>query len=192
LDRLLRLALAIALSVMVSACADDDLPARRSLANAAWTEVHNQYRQRLEIVARIIAAFEAKAPGEREVVAALRAGEARLRRLQVDDETITDNARFREFVEAQRQFSAAIRQLLETIERYPELTDDGSFAALLHEFANNEDRVVIARRDFIAAGRAYNREFEELPDRWVNSLLHPGAKPIDVLTGARLDRAHRS
>ena len=80
-----------------------------------------------------------------------------------------------QFQEAQNQLSGALGRLLATVERYPELKSNANFLALQTQLEGTENRIAVARRDYIEAVRADNTELRTIPGRWIASILYPGA-----------------
>jgi LemA protein len=172
LTRLVRWSLAAGLALTVVACGHGQVPALKERAQQAWTE-----------------AVRRQAPGEREVLDEVMAARDEVVAILNADGFIAEPERFRHYVEAQRRLSAALGNLYETIERYPELTGDTRFAAHLTEFQRLEDRIVVARSDLISAVRAHNQELRRaFPDGWVAAIFNPDAKPLTAFAQAQLER----
>jgi LemA protein len=95
---------------------------------------------------------------------------------------VTDPQRFREFQDAQNQLSGALGRLLVTVERYPELKSNANFLALQSQLEGTENRIAVARRDYIEAVRAFNTELRTIPGRWIAGFLYPDAKPMETFT----------
>jgi LemA protein len=188
LTRLVRWSLAVGLVLTVAACGHGEVPALRERAQQAWTEVQNQYRQRAEEVPLLVEAVRRQAPGEREVLAEVMAARDEVVAILNADGFIAEPERFRHYGEAQRRLSAALSDLYETIERYPELTGDTRFAAHLADFQRREDRIVVARSDLISAVRAYNQGLRAFPNGWIAAIVNPNAKPLTAFAQAQLER----
>ncbi len=105
-------------------------------------------------------------------------GAAKASQVKVDASTITDPAKFKEYQEAQNQLSGALGRLLVTVERYPELKSNQNFLALQSQLEGTENRVAVARRDYIQAVQAFNTEIRTFPGViWAR--LFWGAKPME-------------
>ena len=191
LTRLGLWSLAAGLAVSVAACDHGDVPSLRERAQQAWSEVQNQYRQRAEQVPPLVETVRKKAPTEREVLDEVMAARDEVVAILNADGFIAEPERFRHYEEAQHRLSAALGNLYETIERYPELTGDTRFSTQLEEFQRLEDQLVVARSDLISAVRAHNEELRGFPDSWVAAMLNPGAKPLTTFTQAQLKRPSR-
>ena len=100
--------------------------------------------------------------------------------MQVDASTVTDPQRFREFQDVQNQLSGALGRLLATVERYPDLKANTNFLALQSQLEGTENRIAVARRDYIEAVRSYNTELRTFPGRLIAGVLYPDAKPMET------------
>jgi LemA protein len=98
----------------------------------------------------------------------------------VDASTVTDPEKFRQFQDAQNQLTGALGRLLVTVERYPELKSNANFLALQSQLEGTENRIAVARRDYIEAVRVYNTELRTIPGRWIAAVLYPSAKPMET------------
>jgi LemA protein len=57
-------------------------------------------------------------------------------------------------------------------ERYPELKSNQNFLALQSQLEGTENRIAVARRDFIAAVERYNTEIRTFPGRIWHTLMY--------------------
>jgi LemA protein len=171
---------AVALSVALSACgAINTIPTLEERAKSSWSEVQNQYQRRADLIPNLVETVKGFAQQEREVLTQVTEARSRASQVKVDASTITDPQKFREFQEAQNQLSGALGRLLATVERYPELKSNANFLALQSQLEGTENRIAVARRDYIEAVRAYNTELRTIPSRWVAAILYPDAKPME-------------
>jgi LemA protein len=109
---------------------------------------------------------------------------ARATQVRVDASTITDPQKFKEYQDAQNQLSGALSRLLVTVERYPDLKSNANFLALQSQLEGTENRIAVARRDYIEAVRAYNTELRTIPGRWIASIFYSDAKPMEAFTAS--------
>ncbi len=171
---------AFALGLSLSACGSiNTIPTLEERAKSAWSEVQNQYQRRADLIPNLVETMNGFAQQEREVLRQVTEARARASQVKVDASTITDPQKFREFQEAQNQLSGALGRLLATVERYPELKSNANFLALQSQLEGTENRIAVARRDYIDAVRAYNTELRTIPSRWVAAILYPDAKPME-------------
>jgi LemA protein len=180
IERARALLAAAVLGLGLSSCGINNVPTFEERAKSAWSEVQNQYQRRADLIPNLVETVKGFAQQEREVLTQVTEARARATQVRVDASTITDPQRFREFQDAQNQLSSAIGRLLLTVERYPELKSNANFLALQSQLEGTENRIAVARRDYIEAVRAYNTELRTIPGRWVASLLYPDAMPMET------------
>src|SRR5262249_23460231 len=102
----------------------------------------------------------------------------------VDASTVTDPAKFKEFQDAQNALTGALGRLLVTVERYPDLKSNQNFLALQSQLEGTENRISVARRDYIDSVRAYNTELKTFPGVIWASTLYRSYKPMETFTVA--------
>ncbi|HEY7382892.1 MAG TPA: LemA family protein [Beijerinckiaceae bacterium] len=181
--RLKLAALALALGCGLSGCgAINAIPTLQERANSAWSEVQNQYQRRADLIPNLVETVKGFAKQEQEVLTQVIEARARASQVKVDASTISDPQKFKEFQDAQNQLSGALGRLLVTVERYPELKSNANFLALQSQLEGTENRIAVARRDYIETVRAYNTEVRTIPGRWIAAFLYPDAKPMETFT----------
>ena len=90
--------------------------------------------------------------------------------LSVDD--LNDPERLRQFEQAQGQLTGALSRLMAVSEAYPELRSNQNFLALQSQLEGTENRIAVARRDYITAVQRYNTEIRTFPGRIWHRLLY--------------------
>ena len=101
---------------------------------------------------------------------------------------MTDPQKFQEYQQAQNQLSGALGRLLVTVERYPELKSNANFLALQSQLEGTENRIAVARRDYIGTVREYNTELRTIPGRWIAAIFYPDAKPMETFAASSRGR----
>src|SRR5262249_44370866 len=96
---------------------------------------------------------------------------------QVPADILTNPEALKRFQDAQNNLGGALRQLLAVVERYPDIKSGQNFLALQSQLEGTENRIAIARRDYIDAVRVYNTELTTFPGRIWRSLLSPSNQP---------------
>jgi LemA protein len=98
----------------------------------------------------------------------------------VNVDQLTDPEAVRRFQEAQAQVSGALGRLLAISENYPDLKSNQNFLALQSQLEGTENRIAVARRDYIQAVQTYNTDVRTFPGRlWA---VVYGAKPMATFT----------
>ncbi|HEX6550533.1 MAG TPA: LemA family protein, partial [Gammaproteobacteria bacterium] len=65
---------------------------------------------------------------------------------------------------------------------YPNLTADQNFLTLQSQLEGTENRIAVARRDYILAVQQYNTELTTIPGRWYRSLFYSDKQPLQNFT----------
>jgi LemA protein len=174
---------AVALGLGLSACgAVNQVPVLEERAKSSWAEVQNQYQRRADLIPNLVETVKGYAQQERDVLVEVTEARAKASSVRVDASTVSDPQKFAEFQAAQNGLSGALGRLLVTVERYPDLKSNANFLALQSQLEGTENRIAVARRDYIEASRAYNTEIRTIPGRWIASVLYPDAKPMEAFT----------
>lgn len=167
--------------LVLAGCGVNNVPTLEEKAKAAWSEVQNQYQRRADLIPNLVETVKGYATQEREVLTQVIEARARATQVKVDASTITDPAKFKEFQDAQNQLSGALGRLMVTVERYPELKSNQNFLALQSQLEGTENRVTVARRDYIQAVQAFNTEIRTFPGViWAK--LFWGAKQMETFS----------
>ena len=174
--RLRAVATAVIVSLGLAACGVNNVPTLEERAKSAWSEVQNQYQRRAELIPNLVETVKGFAKQESEVLTRVIEARAKATQVQVNADQLTDPEALRRFQEAQSQLSGALGRLIATSEAYPELKSNQNFLALQSQLEGTENRISIARRDYIQAVQAYNTETRTFPGRlW--AMIY-GAKPM--------------
>lgn len=172
------------LGFLVSGCGINDIPTYEEQAKAKWSDVLNQYQRRTDLVPNLVETVKGMAQQERTVFEAVTAARARATSIQVNADTITDPEAFKRFQDAQTQLSGALGRLIAVSENYPDLKSSQNFLALQSQLEGTENRIAVARRDYIEAVRLYNTELRTFPGRIWAATLYAKKKPMEEFTVA--------
>ena len=177
------------IGLALAGCGYNNVPTLEERAKAAWSEVQNQYQRRADLIPNLVETVKGYAAQEKDVLTSVIEARAKATQVKVDASTISDPAKFKEYPDAQNQLTGALGRLLVTVERYPELKSNQNFLALQSQLEGTENRVAVARRDYIEAVRAYNTEIRTFPGViWAKFVW--GAKPMETFAAtAGADRA---
>ena len=148
---------------LLSACGFNTIPTAEERAKAAWSEVLNQYQRRADLIPNLVETVKGYAAHEREVLEAVVEARARATQVQVTPELLQDPAAFQSFQEGQSALTGALSRLLAVVENYPDLKASQNFLALQAQLEGTENRIAVARRDYIEAVRVYNTSLRTLP-----------------------------
>jgi LemA protein len=176
-----RIFLVVAMTLTLAACGVNDIPRLDEEVNAAWSQVENQYKRRADLIPNLVETVKGYATQERETLTAVTEARAKVSQMTVTPETINDPQALQRFEQGQGELSRALSRLMVVSERYPDLKSNQNFLALQSQLEGTENRISVARRDYIEAVRKYNTELRTIPGRWVAAILYPDAKPKENL-----------
>ena len=162
----------------LAGCGINTIPTLDEKAKAAWSEVLNQYQRRADLVPNLVETVKGFADQERKVLTEVIEARAKATQVQIPPDILTNPEAFKKFQEAQSNLSGALGRLLVVVERYPDIKSNQNFLALQSQLEGTENRIAIARRDYITAVKDYNTELRTIPGRWWQALLYPESEPM--------------
>ncbi len=151
------------------------IPRQDEAANAAWSQVLNQYQRRADLVPNLVATVKGYAAHEEKVLTEVTNARARVGQIAAPDPT--DQKAVEQYQAAQRDLGGALSRLLVVSENYPQLKANENFLTLQSQLEGTENRISVARRDYIEAVQAYNTTLRTFPGRLVAALFYSGMKP---------------
>ncbi|MBS0242308.1 MAG: LemA family protein [Proteobacteria bacterium] len=165
-------------ALALTGCGVNTIPTYEQAAKAAWSEVLNQYKRRADLVPNLVEAVRGFADQEKSVLTQVTEARAKATSVQIPADILTNPEAMKKFQEAQNTLGGALRQLLVTSERYPDIKSGQNFLALQSQLEGTENRIAIARRDYIQAVQAYNTELNTFPGRLWKSFLYSDKKDM--------------
>jgi LemA protein len=170
----------VALAPALSGCGINNIPTFEQTAKARWSEVLSQYKRRADLVPNLVETVKGFADQERKVLTDVIEARAKATQaqVQVPPDIVNNPEAMKRFQDAQGQLGGALRQLLAVVERYPDIKSGQNFLALQSQLEGTENRIAIARRDYIEAVRVYNTEITTIPGRWWRAIMYPSAKEM--------------
>lgn len=169
---LLQLSLVVALVSLLTGCGINNIPTYDEQVKAAWSQVENQYQRRADLVPNLVETVKGFAAQEQETLTEVVEARSRATSIHVDESILNDPQKLQQFEQAQGQLTSALSRLMAVSERYPELRSNQNFLALQSQLEGTENRIAVARRDFIQAVERYNTELRTFPGCIWHSLLY--------------------
>lgn len=166
----------------LSGCGINNIPTKEEQAKASWSNVLNQYQRRAELIPNLIETVKGFAAQEEKVFTEVVEARAKATSLQLPKDITTNPEAFQQFQKIQSQLSGALGRLIAVSERYPELKSSQNFLTLQTQLEGTENRIAIARKDYIDAVKRYNTELKTIPGRWWKSLVYPDSELMETFT----------
>ncbi len=161
----------------LAGCGYNKLQNQDESVKAAWSEVVNQYQRRADLIPNLVAAVKGFAAQEERVLVGVTEARAKATSIQLTPELINNPQAFQQFQQAQGQLTQALKSLLVTVERYPELKSDANFRDLQAQLEGTENRITVARNRYIDAVREYNVTVREFPTNLTAKMFDYEVKP---------------
>jgi LemA protein len=138
---------------------------------AKWSDVENHYKRRFDLIPNLVATVEGAAEFERGVLTDVTEARARVGQMRLPEGAPTDPAALERYEEAQRNLGGALSRLLVVAENYPQLKATQAFISLQDQLEGTENRIAVARTDYIEAVRVYNTDTRRFPKNLIAGLL---------------------
>jgi LemA protein len=179
----IRVAVTVAcLGLVLTACGYNTIPTLQEAAKARWSDVQNQYQRRADLIPNLVATVQGYAAQEKNVLTAVVEARAKATQITVNASDLTDPDKLKAFQDAQAQLTGALGRLLAVSENYPDLKSNANFLALQSQLEGTENRIAVARRDYIEAVRAYNTALRTFPTVLWAKTAFSGEKPMAEFT----------
>ncbi len=163
-------------------CIINNVPTYDENVKAAWAQVQNQYKRRADLIPNLIATVKGYAKHEKDVFIEVAKARSEATSMRIPKDILTNPVAFKRFQQIQGKLGSALSRLLAISERYPNLKADQNFLALQSQLEGTENRIAVARMDYINAVRKYNLELRTIPNKWIAHLLYPNAKIKQTFT----------
>jgi LemA protein len=164
--------------LLLGGCGINTIPTYKQQVDAAWSQVLNEYQRRTDLVPNLVATVKGYATHEANVLEAVTEARAKVTQTQIPPDILTNPKAFQAFERNQATLSGALSRLMVVTENYPNLKADQNFLALQAQLEGTENRIAVARRDYILAVQQYDTELTTIPGRWYRSLFYNGYQPM--------------
>jgi len=154
---------AIALVAIYIISSINAIPRLDEQVKAAWSQVENQYQRRIDLIPNLVKTVKGYAAHESETLKAVTEARANATKVTIDASVLDNPEMLKKFEQAQGQISSALARLLAVSENYPNLKADQNFLALQSQLEGTENRISVARRDYISAVQQFNVTVRTFP-----------------------------
>ncbi|TCC11405.1 LemA family protein [Kribbella soli] len=132
---------------------------QRNLIQESWRQIDVELHRRYDLIPNLVETVRAYAAHERHVFEEV----ARLRTQAVNVQASNPEQR----AAAEGQLSGALRQMMISVEQYPQLQSNQNFLGLQRELTDTEDRIAAGRRFYNANVGDYNTRIEAFPSNLI-------------------------
>ena len=166
----------------LSGCGINNIPTYDEATKAAWSQVENQYQRRADLIPNLVETVKGFAKQEKDVLVQVTEARSKVAQMQIPKDIINNPQAFKQFQQNQDGLSSALARLMVVVEKYPDIKSNQNFLALQSQLEGTENRISVARRDYIETVQKYNTEIRTIPGRWWAALMYPDAKVKENFT----------
>ena len=156
----------------------------------AWADVESSYQRRNDLIGNLVKTVQGAADFEKSTLTDVIEARAKATSINIDPNNVTPE-QLAEFNKVQGGLSGALKSLLVTVERYPDLKANQNFIELQSQLEGTENRIDVARTRFNEAVKPYNSYIRTFPKSLIAKIAgfdkkayfesEDGAeKPVDV------------
>jgi len=148
----------------LSGCGVNKIPTLDEQVKAAWSEVLNQYQRRADLIPNLVETVKGYAHQEQQVLTQVTEARAKATQMQLPSDILSNPQAFHQFEQNQAAVTGALGRLLAVAEAYPDLKSNQNFLELQSQLEGTENRIAVARRDYILAVRTttpYSGPFQD-------------------------------
>ncbi|MCT7594536.1 LemA family protein [Aliarcobacter butzleri] len=149
-----------------------------------WSQVQNQYKRRADLIPNLVETVKAYANHEKNTLVEVTEARSKVSQITLNENTLNNSELLQQFENAQSNLTSALSKLMVVVEKYPELKANENFLSLQSQLEGTENRITVARRDFIEAVKLYNLELRTMPGKLVAAIAHPEAKIKETFTAS--------
>ncbi|MFV0540897.1 MAG: LemA family protein [Aestuariibaculum sp.] len=150
----------------------------------AWGNVQTSYQRRNDLIGNLVKTVQGAADFERSTLTSVIEARAKATSINIDPNNVTPE-QLAKFNEVQGGLSGALKSLLVTVERYPDLKANQNFLKLQDELTSTENTIQTARTRYNEAIKPYNVHVKTFPNSFLAGILNFDDKPyFDAEAGA--------
>ena len=170
--------LAVSASLLtLNGCGYNTMQAQDEAANAAWSEVVNQYQRRADLIPNLVNTVKGYAKHEESVLTEVTNARAKVGSVQMNAADATDAEKLKQYSQAQGELSSALSRLLVVTENYPNLKADQNFRDLQAQLEGTENRISLARNNYIKDIQTYNTTLRQFPNNITAKIFSMKIRP---------------
>lgn len=153
-----------------------------------WSQVQNQYKRRADLIPNLVETVKAYAEHEKSTFVEVTEARSKVSQININENSLNNPQMMQQFSNAQAGLSSALSKLMLVVEKYPELKANENFKALQSQLEGTENRITVARKDFIEAVKLYNLELRTMPGKLVAAIVHPDAQIKETFTASQAEQ----
>jgi LemA protein len=139
----------------------------RNLIQESWRQIDVELNRRYELIPNLVETVRAFAAHERNTLEDVTRLRSQAQSIASHDGSLPSQQRS----DVEQALSGAVRNLIVSVEAYPDLKSNQNFLELQRQLAETEDRVAAGRRFYNANVRVYNTKVESVPSNVIAGMF---------------------
>jgi LemA protein len=150
----------------------------------AWGNVQTSYQRRNDLIGNLVKTVQGAADFEKSTLTAVIEARAKATSISIDPANVTPE-QLAEYNQVQGGLSGALKSLLVTVERYPDLKANQNFLKLQDELTSTENTIQTARTRYNEEIKPFNQYVNKIPNSFIAGFFGYSEKPyFDSEAGA--------
>ncbi len=158
----IRITALILLACTLNSCGYNNMVTLNEDTAEAWGNVQTAYQRRNDLIGNLVKTVKGAADYEKSALVDVINARAKATSITIDPSNITPE-QLAKFNKVQGGLSGALKSLLVTVERYPDLKANQNFLKLQDELTSTENQILTARTRFNEAIKPYNNYIKTIP-----------------------------
>jgi LemA protein len=139
----------------------------RNLIQESWRQIDVELNRRYELIPNLVETVRAYAAHERNTLEDVTRLRSQAQQLSQSEGSLPSQQR----ADVEAALSGAVRNLIVSVEAYPDLKSNQNFLELQRQLAETEDRIAAGRRFYNANVRVYNTKVESVPTNIIANMF---------------------
>ena len=154
------------------------LVAGQEQIDSKFSEIDNQYKRRNDLIPQLVETIKGSKDFEEGVLVQVTEARASVGKLQAPSDPEAQAA----YLQAQQNLGGALGRLMLVAEAYPDLKTTAGFRDMQSQIEGTENRIAVARRDYIDSIQSYNTSLRKFPGNVIGGLF--GMEKVPQLEAA--------
>ncbi len=142
----------------------------------SWGNVQTAYQRRGDLIGNLVKTVQGAADYEKETLTSVIEARAKASSVSIDPSNITPE-QLAQFNQVQGGLTGALKSLLVTVERYPELKANQNFLKLQDELTSTENQILTARTRYNENIKPFNNHVKTFPNTVLAGIFNFDGKP---------------
>ncbi|MEM6673511.1 MAG: LemA family protein [Planctomycetota bacterium] len=141
--------------------------------SSAWSKIESEYKRRSDLIPQLVETVKGAADYEESVLTEVTEARAKVNQIQVQlpEDGPVDQAMLDQYMKAQSELGAGLGRLIATAEAYPDIKATEAFLDLQNQLEGTENRIAVARTDYIETVKTYNTRVRKFPANLVAGMM---------------------